>query len=239
MVGEVDAAPEPLFASREEWFARAMTGGALGWTVRCTPFRRTVLAEVDGSFVFAKWRRGSTQDAEAEWRWLHTLPLLGFRVPRPLFFQRVGRVSVIGTEALAGRPLDVLWAEAFRLGRLGPAIEYAANVVAPMVRRLHDHGLAFRDLYWNHMVAEAMEPGAGEPALLDVERVMAPRLCFERWRVKDLAGLLASLPVRLRRVDLLRLLRGYQGGLARRWAALAIQIFAKARSISGHRPRYG
>lgn len=224
----------------ETSLVEAVANGALGWTVRCTPRRRTIMAELaDGRVLFCKLRQGRSADARAEWRWLHLLPLMGFQVPRPVVLQQSRGRTVLCTEAVGGRPLDVLWREAEQRGGLREAIAYACSVVAPMVRRLHDRGLVFRDLYWNHLYAEAMQGGAGEPVLLDVERVMSPRWRFERWRVKDLAGLLASLPVRLRDVDLLRLLAAYQGGLQPDWAILALRVMAKARAIRAHRPRYG
>lgn len=240
MLSQLEAEAVPDLPASESELAAAIAHGALGWTVRCTPRRRTVVAELGGGNVwFGKLRRGHLAAARAEWRWLHVLPLAGFRVPRPVAFHRFDGHTLLCTEAVAGRPLDVLWLEAAQRGELAPALAFAAEVVAPLVRRLHDRGLVFRDLYWNHLYAETMQPGAAEPVLLDVERVLAPRWRFERWRVKDLAGLLSSLPVTLRAVDLLRLLRAYQGGLQPDWAALALRVVAKARKIRAHRPRYG
>lgn len=224
----------------ESSLVEAVAHGALGWTVRCTPRRRTIMAElVDGRVLFCKLRCGRARDARAEWRWLHLLPLAGFQVPRPVALHRTRGQTLLCTEAVAGRPLDVLWREAQHRGELGHAIAYACEVVAPMVRRLHDRGLVFRDLYWNHLYAAAMQPGGSEPVLLDVERAMAPRWRFERWRIKDLAGLVSSLPVQLRATDLLRLLRSYQGGLQPDWAMLALHVLSKAKAIRAHRPRFG
>lgn len=232
--------PLQSLTADEARLAESIAHGALGLTVRCTPRRRTVMVELaDGRVLFGKVRRGHAGHARAEWRWLHVLPLAGFRVPRPVLLHRAHGHTVLCTEAVPGRPLDALWREAAQRGELAAAIAYACEVVAPMVRRLHDRQLVFRDLYWNHLFAEAMQPGAAEPVMVDVERVMQPRWRFSRWRTKDLAGLLSSLPVPLRAVDKLRFLRAYLGQLPPDWAALALRVLRKARLIAAHRPRYG
>jgi hypothetical protein len=115
--------------------------------------------------------------------------------------------------------------------------------VAKAVRRLHDQGLVFRDLYWNHLFARDLSPDS-EPVFLDVERVFRPRWRWERWVVKDLAGLLASVPaaLALRAGDGVRFLRSYLGAdwpLRSRRHRLMRKIAAKAARIRAHRPRYG
>ena len=96
----------------------AMTQGALGFTVRCTPRRRTVFADLPGvGLVFGKIRQGRIRDAKAEWRWLHRLPELGLAVPWPVGFWRQGQVSVLATAAVHGQPLDALLRAALEIGR--------------------------------------------------------------------------------------------------------------------------
>jgi hypothetical protein len=220
--------------------------GALGSTVRCVPSRRTVMAALPNGFLFAKWRRGHRSAAAAEWHWLHLLPLLGVLTPVPVAFVGERRRTLIVTVGLPGRALDVWAVEAAREGWLPQLIDYACRTFAPVVRRLHDQGLVYRDLYWNHVFAT--DPRRGdEPRLLDVERVFRPRLTWRRWVIKDLAGLWSSLPVAVSTRAALRFLRAYLGGasggprggqLLRR-RRLVLAIAAKAERIRRHVPRYG
>jgi heptose I phosphotransferase len=168
---------------------------------------------------------------------LHVLPLLGVRVPAPIaWLRRAGR-SLLVTAALPGRSLDAWALDAAAGGWLDELVDYAAQHVAPMVRKLHEGGLVHRDLYWNHVFSEDPRRGT-PPALLDVERVFAPRWRWRRWLVKDLAGLLASLPVAVSTRQRLRFLRAYLGTLRGERALLAA-IAAKAGQVRAHVPRYG
>lgn len=205
-----------------------------GATVRCTPARRTMRWHLaDGRQLFRKQHRGG--GASVESRWLAILHELGFRVPRPLFVARAARTSVLGMAAVAGRPLDLLLAEAAAAGQQRRAAAFAAQTVAPLVRRLHDQGLVFRDLYWNHLFAEDLL--GAEPGFIDVHRVLRPRWRVRRWIVKDLAGLLASLPPGYSRAACLRFLRRYLGQRPSR--SLVRAIVRKAERIRRHRPKYG
>lgn len=219
---------------------RAMWDGSLGCTVRCVPTRRTVAVPFDGGWLFGKWRVGHRGDAAAEWHWLHVLPLLGLRVPEPVAWIGRGRRSLLVTAGLAGRAMDAWIVEAAAQGWLPELVAWACRRVAPVVRRLHDRGLVYRDLYWNHVFVAAPRDGA-EPHFLDVERVFRPRLWPRRWRIKDLAGLLSSVPagVPLPRFAGLRFLRHYLGEPLRDHLRLLRAIDRKAARIRAHRPRYG
>lgn len=216
---------------------RGLWTGAVGSTVRCVPTRRTVSAAGAGGVVYGKWRQGHARDAAAEWHWLHVLPLLGLRVPKPVAWLRRGRRSLLVTAALPGRALDAWAVEAAANGWLDDLVAYAVDHVAPMVRALHEGGLVHRDLYWNHVFTEDPRRGTA-PALLDVERVFAPRWRWRRWLIKDLAGLLASLPIAVPLRARLRFLRAYLGTLRGERALLAA-IAAKAAQVRSHTPRYG
>ena len=226
-----------LRAGEHAAVVRGLWAGSLGVTVRCVPTRRTVLASSGDGWLFAKWRVGHRRAAAAEWRWLHLLPMFGLRVPVPLAWLQRGRRSLLVTAALPGRALDAWFVEAAREGWLPELVRYACRQVAPRVRRLHERGLVYRDLYWNHVFAE--DPRADSPpAFLDVERVFAPRWRWRRWLIKDLAGLWSSLPVSLSARCGLRFLRAYLGSL-RGEQALILAIASKARRVRQHLPRYG
>ncbi len=220
--------------------------GAIGRTVRCTPNRRTVF--VDGPVaLFGKWREhglpagfwrvGTAADAAREWHWLHVLPLMGLRVPEPVCWIGNRSRSLLVTNRVPGRGMDAWMRVAEREGWLEQLFDYVLEHVAPAIRRLHAAGVAYRDLYWNHVFVS--DPRAGdEPVFLDVERAFRPLWRWRRWVVKDLAGLLASVSVELPPSWPLRFLRQYTGGarLDPRWLAA---IASKARRIRGHQPKFG
>lgn len=232
-----DGAGLDLVAGVHAEAVRSLWNGAVGRTVRCVPTRRTVSTPSADTVLYGKWRQGRSGDAAAEWHWLHVLPLLGVRVPAPVAWLRRGRRSLLVTTALPGRSLDAWAVDAAAGGWLDELAAYAARHVAPMVRTLHEGGLVHRDLYWNHVFSEDPRRGAS-PALLDVERVFAPRWRWRRWLVKDLAGLLASLPVAVPLRQQLRFLRAYLGTLHGERALLAA-IAAKAAQVRARVPRYG
>ena len=210
--------------------------GACGYTVRCTPRRRTVRVEGPPE-LFGKWRRGSGRSGAPEWNWLHVLPLMGLQVPRAVAWLGRRRRSLLVTEAVAGRPFDAWLVQAAAEGWLVELCEYAVRQVAPAIRRLHEHRIAYRDLYWNHVFVADPRNG-DEPTFLDVERAFRPWWRWRRWAVKDLAGLLASLPVPVPPRWPLRFLRAYSGG-APLDPAWIDDIVAKAARIRRHVPRYG
>ena len=212
--------------------------GTSGRIVRCVPTRWTVALEHDDGWLFAKVRRGERARAAAEWRWLHVLPLLGLRTPSPVAWVGRGGRTMLVTRGVAGRPLDGWIADAARDGWLRELGAWACREVAPRVRALHAAGLVYRDLYWNHVFAEDPRNGA-LPTFLDVERVTRVRWRRRRWVIKDLAGLLSSLPASLPQRLLLRFARAYWGERLR-WRRRDLDaIRRKAAQIRGHAPRYG
>jgi hypothetical protein len=231
----------PRMATLEPDRAAAVRGlwsGARGRTVRCVPDRRTVATEVEGGWLFGKWHVGCWRTAAAEWRWLHLLPLLGIHTAEPLVWLGDRRRNLLVTAGVAGRSLDAWAVEARRAGWSAAWLDYACREVAPVVRRLHDHGVVARDLYWNHLFCEDPRR-AGAPTLVDVARLLRPRWQWRRWVVKDLAGLWASLPMPLPATSALRFLRHYLGEPLHRHEGLIQAIAAKARRIRAHVPRYG
>lgn len=227
-----------VMLGRHAEVVQGLWSGSLGHTVRCVPSRRTVAAPVGEGWIFGKWRVGERRAAAAEWHWLHVLPLLGLRVPEPVAWLGRGRRSLLVTVGLPGRALDAWAIDAERDGWLEELVRWACQRVAPVVRTLHDRGLVYRDLYWNHVFAS--EPrGEQPPMFLDVERVFRPRIRRRRWWIKDLAGLLASVPVPLPPRAALRFARAYLGERLRGHRSLLAAVAAKAARIRAHRPRYG
>lgn len=203
-----------------------------GRTVRCTPCRRTVRQVLStGAVVYRKLRHGAAGDAAREWHWLQALRALGIPTAAPLFLARVGRTSVLGTAGVPGTSLQALLER-----EPGRGLRIACEQVAPLVRRLHAAGLVFRDLYANHL-----QVSGTAVVLLDVERVFRPRWRRRRWLVKDLAGLLASVPAscQLGREPLRFLARACLPELRPQWRSLAAAVAAKAARIRRHMPRYG
>jgi tRNA A-37 threonylcarbamoyl transferase component Bud32 len=228
----LEFAPETPQALQEGIGYRSASDAFLdprGRLVRVTPRRRTSMLELaDGTRIFCKMRRGRRADALAEWRALRELPALGVRVPQPVFLAISGGDSIVGMRAVPGRPMDALLREG--------GFEEALRVLPARLRALHDAGWFYRDMYWNHVF---LDPGAGI-ALIDAERVFQPRTRRDRWLVKDLAGLLSSVPqdARVGRTAALRFLRDYLGGLSGEWKDLARRVVAKADRIRAHVTRY-
>ncbi len=213
-----------------------------GRLVRCTPWRRTVMQTMpDGSRLFCKYRSRRRSDAMAEWRALQELARIGIQVPEPLFLAVAGSASVVGMAGVPGRPMDAWFGDGRR-----PRAAMAA--MPQLLRRLHDAGWVYRDMYWNHVFstgAGARQPQseplaslAGDLWLVDVERAFQPTWRHHRWIVKDLAGLLSSAPRDCTAADALRFLRGYLGGLQGDWRRLARQVAAKSERIRAHVTKY-
>lgn len=151
-----------------------------------------------------------------------------------------GRRSLLVTEGVAGHSLDVWMARAAEAGWLPELLVYLCEQVAPAVRQLHDRGLVYRDLYWNHIFVA--DPRRGDPPVfLDVERVLRPWWRWRRWVEKDLAGLLSSIPagISLPPRAALRFAQAYRGGSLRSIRASMLAIEAKAQRIRGHQPKFG
>lgn len=199
-----------------------------GRLVRVTPTRRTAMHELpDGSRIFCKMRHGRRGDALREWCALAQLPALGIPVPRPLFFAERGSQTCVGMAGVPGRPMDARLVE-------GAGYQAGLRGMPGILRRLHRAGWVYRDMYWNHVFS-----CADDLYLVDVERAFRPRFRFERWVVKDLAGLLASVPVDapLTRSECLRFLRRSLDARAD-WKRIARRVVAKAEQIRAHVTKY-
>jgi heptose I phosphotransferase len=85
-----------------------------------------------------------------------------------------------------GRPLDEVLAAGLpsRRGRCA-----LIRLLAGMAAALHGHNLFHRDFYLCHVFVVGGEEEAFELKLIDLQRVLSPRLLRRRWMVKDLASL--------------------------------------------------
>jgi hypothetical protein len=217
---------------------RALWRGSIGRTVRCVPSRQTLMAKDQTETLFAK-RYCSARRAAAEWRWLERLRGAGLAGPPPVALVRGRRGGMVVLGAVPGRSLDAWALDAAREGWLGRWYDYLVADVAPWVRALHARGWIHRDLNLAHLYAEDPR-GGGDPAVIDVERMLRPRLRWQRWVVKELASLLASSPVPTPPRVSLRFLRAYLDGASRsRRRRIARAVLGKAARVGARRPKFG
>ena len=119
-------------------------------------------------------------------------------------------------------------------GRLARSRHAVATTLGQTVRRLHDAGFSFPDLYTKHLYLEHSDGPAPRVVLIDVQRLRA----LLPWRrVKDLAALYVSAQVPgVTRTDRLRVLRAYFRGrrvTSRRARALMARIERAAARMPG------
>ena len=111
------------------------------------------------------------------------------------------------------------------------------EALALLVSRLHGTGWYHRDLYMHQVVVRS----DGTLVLLDVGRARRERAPRQRWFVKDLGGLLSSVPSSVSRSETLRWLarylelRGDLHGKRRGWARA---VSLRAARIAAHVPKH-
>lgn len=118
--------------------------------------------------------------------------------------------SYIVTEAAPGLPLD----EWLATHRTAPARAEMLAAVGRFVRSMHDAGIAFPDLFARHIFIDSAqaEPEAWRFSLIDVTRMEFGAFIRTSRRVRDLAMLSLSVPLReVSMRERLACLRGYQG----------------------------
>ncbi len=224
---------EHLSAVRGFWFGR------LGQTVRCVPWRRTMMAVSGSETLYAKLYRRKRRIAKLEWYWLHALPVLGFETAQPVAWVADRESSLVVTSAVTGRSLDSWAVDAAADGWLDGFFSYVCREVAPFARRLHDHQLIHRDFNCHHLFA-THPLSAGPPAVIDVERMFRSRWNRRRWVVKDLASLMASVPVPVPPRVAFRFLKTYAPDLSSRQLRRFVRtVAAKVVRILSHQPRFG
>lgn len=149
-------------------------------------------------------KQGHSDCAAVEWRWLTELDRLGVPGPTPVAYgaRRRGLLedsSVVVTAAVPGEALE-RWVP----GQLGVGASLAdravkrrlLRAVADLVAQLHGHRLIHRDLYLAHLFLDPGTLAEDVPTLtlIDLQRMIRPKLRWTRWVVKDLAALNYSTP---------------------------------------------
>ena len=112
--------------------------------------------------------------------------------------------------------------------------------LAGLVARLHASRLVHRDLYLSHVFIDEDADGAARLCLIDLQRVIRPRLRWRRWMIKDLAALDYSTPAAAASsADRLRFWLRYRGAqsLTPGDKPIIRAIVRKARRIARHSAR--
>lgn len=201
-----------------------------GKVVREMSDRQTLRVELNGQVYYRKWHRGigwreifknlirlrlPVLGARNEWDALNKMRALGIPGLVPVAFGERGanpatRQSFIITRELA----DVIQLDHFFEQReVQPAIKRALiGRVALIARELHAAGINHRDFYLCHFLLRESSLTTDEQdlTLVDLHRAQLRPRVPERWRVKDIGGLLfSSLNIGFSQRDYLRFLKTY------------------------------
>ena len=160
-------------------------------------------------------------DASNEWAACRRLAEVGIQAPRVAAFGRHGtnpatRRSFVVCDALQGFvSLDVV-AQCWRHTPPAPPLRWQlTEALADLVRTLHDAGINHRDLYLDHVLANAaaLQDGRVDLALIDLHRAGLRRRVPQRWLLRDLAALSFSAAYEgATKTDQFRFLRHYASG---------------------------
>ena len=182
----------------------------------------------------------ASSTAGLEWHWILELMDAGIACAQPVAFgeQVEGRREVRSatvSRAVPGHSLEV-WGSRWD-GAERERMRHLAIHVARLVGRLHRRGFVHRDLYLSHVYFDDQAPLERALHLIDLQRVMQPRLRHLRWIIKDLAALNYSTPAHLfSNAERLRWLKRYllasRLDLDQRW--LVARIAAKTKRIARH-----
>ncbi|MBN1845236.1 MAG: hypothetical protein JW810_06100 [Sedimentisphaerales bacterium] len=188
------------------------------------------------------WRRCGRRcsQAQAEWRTAGALARIGIGAYEPACYGQEGFSWREGRSFLVTRRIEALslgdhirnfWPEMSPDGRRD-----LLAALALFIRRMHDQGFYFPDLYAKHIFVEAGESGEYRFRIIDLQRVH--RGGGDRAnRVRDLGALNQSLPASL--VDARhreRFIRAYVGdGRPEQAARLLRQVQKRARHLGRYR----
>lgn len=201
-----------------------------GKVARELPDRQTRRFELNGHVYYRKWHSGvgwleivknliclrlPVLGARNEWNALDKMRALGIPGLVPVAFGERGRNPATRQSFIVTRELaNVIQLDHFFEQRdVQPAIKRALIArVATIARDLHAAGINHRDFYLCHfMLYEAsLTAAVQEITLVDLHRAQLRMQVPERWRVKDLGGLLfSSLNLGFSQRDYLRFLSAY------------------------------
>ncbi|WP_052417155.1 lipopolysaccharide core heptose(I) kinase RfaP [Cellvibrio mixtus] len=201
-----------------------------GTVAREMPDRQTLRFDVNGEAYYRKWHRGvgwmeiiknlvrlrlPVLGARNEWNALNKMRALAIPGLIPVAFGVRGKNPARQQSFIVTRELrDVIQLDHFFEQReVAPLIKRKLIVrVAVIARELHAAGINHRDFYLCHfMLREAsLVTGVPDITLVDLHRAQLRARVPERWRVKDIGGLLfSSLNLGFSRRDYLRFLTVY------------------------------
>lgn len=186
---------------------------------------------------------GASSIAGAEWAWMSRLAADGIPCVRPVAFGEEVRGSrelrsAILTAAAPGSSLES-WVDRWDQGDRA-IIRSLIEPLATLVARFHESGYVHRDLYLSHVFYDPAPPPEASLCLIDLQRVVRPRLRHRRWIIKDLASLNFSAPLRLiSKTDRLRWLTHYLrvSKLDASAKRLIYRVVGKTQGIAGHEER--
>jgi len=185
--------------------------------------------------------------AEVERHWLKRMAELGIAAPAVVAYgvRKRGLAetqSLIVTAKVPGISLEK-WTPPHIDGKLRDRAfkRRLIDAVAAIVAKLHGAGLFHRDLYLAHLFIDDADDAYLRLALIDLQRVIQPRLFARRRRVKDLASLNYSTPRRAASTaDRVRWYKRYRG-IDRLMAAdrtLIRAVVAKTKRIAQHSTKH-
>lgn len=196
--------------------------------------RRTVKVRLGGNTYFAKIHHGvgwgeilknllqarlPVLGARNEWEALNRLTEVGVDTMEPVLFTETGanpaaRKSCIVTRALTNMVSleDFVREPSFGLA----AKRQLISKLAAISKLLHENGVNHRDYYLCHFLMDRSAGSGGiEPPrlyVIDLHRAQLRQKTPDRWRAKDVGGLLYSaLEAGLTRRDLYRFIKTYTG----------------------------
>lgn len=144
------------------------------------------------------------------------------------------RSSFFLSECVPGSPADQFWIDR----QSGPSTLTESDrqsilfALADTARIFHEAGLFHRDFYWCHFFVETTQEGA-IARLIDLQRVLHRPWLAWRWRLKDLAQFVFSMPADLTSAERRSCFARYLGRQPERWTLadrfgwLAVRVRAR------------